>query len=71
MQILADELSNTSVKVNAINPGGTRTKMRASAFPAENAKNLKTPLDIMPLYLYLMAPEGKAIHGQCIDAQPK
>ncbi|NGN97073.1 YciK family oxidoreductase [Grimontia sp. S25] len=71
MQVLADELSNTTVKVNAINPGGTRTKMRASAFPAEDANNLKTPLDIMPLYLYLMAPEGKDVNGQCIDAQPK
>ncbi|PKF50850.1 YciK family oxidoreductase [Enterovibrio nigricans] len=71
MQVLADELSNTTVKVNAINPGGTRTKMRASAFPAEDANNLKTPLEIMPLYLYLMAPEGKDVNGQCIDAQPK
>ncbi|WP_028025210.1 YciK family oxidoreductase [Enterovibrio calviensis] len=71
MQVLSDELSNTSVKVNAINPGGTRTKMRASAFPAEEASKLKTPLDIMPLYLYLMAPEGVSVSGQCIDAQPK
>ncbi|MBE1275722.1 YciK family oxidoreductase [Enterovibrio baiacu] len=71
MQVLADELSNTSVKVNAINPGGTRTRMRASAFPGEDAKTLKTPEDIMPLYVYLMAPEGAAVNGQCIDAQPK
>ncbi|MBF8999634.1 MULTISPECIES: YciK family oxidoreductase [Vibrio] len=71
MQILADELSNTSVRVNAINPGGTRTDMRASAFPAEDPNTLKTPQDIIPLYVYLMAPEGQAIHGQCIDAQPK
>ncbi|MEZ9523052.1 YciK family oxidoreductase [Enterovibrio norvegicus] len=71
MQVLADELSNTSVKVNAINPGGTRTRMRASAFPGEDAKALKTPEDIMPLYVYLMAPEGVDVNGQCIDAQPK
>ncbi|MEZ8028800.1 YciK family oxidoreductase [Enterovibrio norvegicus] len=71
MQVLADELSNTSVKVNAINPGGTRTRMRASAFPGEDAKTLKTPEDIMPLYVYLMAPEGVDVNGQCIDAQPK
>ena len=45
--------------------------MRAKAFPAEDANTLKTPADIMPLYLYLMAPEGKAVNGQCIDAQPK
>ncbi|PCS22906.1 YciK family oxidoreductase [Candidatus Enterovibrio escicola] len=71
MQVLADELRNTKVKVNAINPGGTRTKMRASAFPAENINNLRTPADIMPLYLYLMAPEGIAVNGQCIDAQQR
>ncbi|WP_264877091.1 YciK family oxidoreductase [Vibrio agarivorans] len=71
MQILADEFSDSPIRVNAINPGGTRTAMRASAFPAEDADLLKTPLDIMPLYLYLMAPEGQSVHGQCIDAQPK
>jgi NAD(P)-dependent dehydrogenase (short-subunit alcohol dehydrogenase family) len=71
MQVLADELSDTSIRVNAINPGGTRTKMRAQAFPAEDPQSLKTPLDIMPLYRYLMAEEGRGVHGQCIDAQPK
>lgn len=71
MQVLADELEETNVQVNAINPGGTRTGMRAKAYPAEDVELLKTPLDIMPLYLYLMAPEGKAVNGQCIDAQPK
>lgn len=71
MQVLADELSDTSIRVNAINPGATRTKMRASAYPAEDSNLLKTPQDIMPLYTYLMAPESKNVHGQCIDAQPK
>ena len=71
MQVLADELSHSSIRVNAINPGGTRTTMRAKAYPAEDTLQLKTPLDIMPLYLYLMAPEGQAVHGQCMDAQPK
>ena len=71
MQVLADELSNTTIKVNAINPGATRTQMRANAFPAENANTLKTPKEIMPLYVYLMSEEGKNITGQCIDAQPK
>ncbi|SDH99921.1 NAD(P)-dependent dehydrogenase, short-chain alcohol dehydrogenase family [Vibrio xiamenensis] len=71
MQVLADELSDTAVRVNAINPGGTRTGMRASAFPAEDPNTLKTPADIIPLYVYLMAPESQTVHGQCIDAQPK
>ncbi|WP_047046711.1 YciK family oxidoreductase [Vibrio mexicanus] len=71
MQVIADEVTESNIRVNAINPGGTRTGMRAKAFPAEDAHLLKTPKDIMPLYLYLMAPEGKEVHGQCIDAQPK
>lgn len=71
MQVLADELSDTAVRVNAINPGGTRTGMRASAFPAEDPNSLKTPADIIPLYVYLMSPESQNVHGQCIDAQPK
>lgn len=71
MQVLADELADSKIKVNAINPGATRTGMRAKAYPAEDSSQLKTPLDIMPLYIYLMAPEGISVHGQCIDAQPK
>ncbi|RWX55331.1 YciK family oxidoreductase [Photobacterium chitinilyticum] len=71
MQVLADEMSNTNVRVNAINPGGTRTAMRAKAYPAEDSSRLKTPADIMPLYLYLMGPESKEVNGLCLDAQPK
>ena len=71
MQTLAHEMEGTNVKVNAINPGGTHTRMRAQAFPAEDISLLKTPKDLMPLYVYLMAPESVNINGQCIDAQPK
>jgi NAD(P)-dependent dehydrogenase (short-subunit alcohol dehydrogenase family) len=71
MQVLADELSNTNVRVNAINPGATRTSMRAGAYPAEDADTLKTPLEIMPLYLYLMSEQSQDLTGLCVDAQPK
>ncbi|MCW8344927.1 YciK family oxidoreductase [Vibrio sp. ZSDZ65] len=71
MQILADELSDTSIRVNAINPGATRTRMRAKAYPGEDANALKSPKDLMPLYLQLMDPTVTGINGQCIDAQPK
>ncbi|TDR06776.1 YciK family oxidoreductase [Marinomonas communis] len=72
MQLLADELENISnIRVNAINPGGTRTNMRAHAYPAEDPNTLKTPLDIMPLYLYLMGNDSADINGQSLDAQPK
>lgn len=71
-QMLADELMNTSnIRVNCINPGATRTSMRASAYPGEDPETLKTPEDIMPLYLYLLGPDSMGITGQSLDAQPK
>ncbi|WP_115718862.1 YciK family oxidoreductase [Gallaecimonas mangrovi] len=71
MQVLADENSKGPLRVNCINPGGTRTAMRAKAFPAEDPMTLKTPADLMPVYLYLMGPDSKDTNGQSIDAQPK
>jgi len=70
MQILADELeANTTIRVNSINPGATRTAMRASAYPGEDQKSLPAPEDIMPLYLYLMGPESRELNGQALNAQ--
>lgn len=70
MQVLADEYKSQSLRVNCINPGGTRTKMRASAFPQEDANKLKTPADLMPLYLYLMGDDSRRKTGMSFDAQP-
>ncbi|MFC3395626.1 YciK family oxidoreductase [Brenneria rubrifaciens] len=70
MQVLAEEYRHTPLRVNCINPGGTRTAMRASAFPQENPDKLKTPADIMPLYLYLMGDDSRRKTGICFDAQP-
>ncbi|MFN3898734.1 MAG: YciK family oxidoreductase [Alishewanella aestuarii] len=71
MQILADELDQTSLRVNCINPGATRTSMRAKAYPGEDAQKLKTPADLMWLYLYLMSDDSIGVTGQSLDAQPK
>ncbi len=70
MQVLADELDNNpNIRVNAINPGATRTQMRAFAYPAEPPENNPTPAAIMPLYLYLMGPDSRQVNGQSLDAQ--
>lgn len=62
----AAELANTSVKVNLINPGATRTQMRAKAFPGEDPETLPAPADLVPLFLELAAPNcdvsGEIIH---------
>ena len=70
MQVLADEYQNHHLRVNCINPGGTRTGMRASAFPTEDPQKLKTPADIMPLYLWLMGDDSRRKTGMTFDAQP-
>ena len=68
-KLLHEELENTSkIRVNIVNPGGTRTKMRAQAFPIENPMTLKTPEDLMPLYLYLMGEDSRAQKGQLFTA---
>ncbi len=71
MQTLADELENSAVRVNCINPGATRTAMRARAYPGEDANTLATPEEIMPLYLYLMADDSREENGNTFDAQQK
>lgn len=70
MQVLAEEYKQTNLRVNCINPGGTRTSMRASAFPDENPLKLKTPADIMPIYIYLMGDDSLRKTGSSYDAQP-
>ncbi|QQD22919.1 YciK family oxidoreductase [Oceanospirillaceae bacterium ASx5O] len=70
MQLLAEELENTSrIRVNCINPGGTRTGMRNAAYPAENPATVPTADTIMPLYLYLMSPDSIGTHAQSLDAR--
>ena len=68
-QMLAAENEHTPLRVNCINPGPIRTKMRLAAYPAEDRDTLKTPLDIMPTYIYLLGPDSQGITGQSIDAQ--
>jgi NAD(P)-dependent dehydrogenase (short-subunit alcohol dehydrogenase family) len=65
MQTLAEELQETTkIRVNSINPGATRTKMRAAAFPGEDPTTVKPPEDLMRDYLYLMDNASVGITGQ-------
>lgn len=71
MQTMSDEYPAKQLRINCINPGGTRTDMRADAFPEEDPLLLKTPAEIMPLFLYLMGDDSKNVTGESFDAQPK
>ena len=70
--IFTQETQNTTnLRFNCINPGGTRTNMRAHAYPGENPMSLKTPDDIMAGYVCLMSDASIGIRGQVVDLQPK
>ena len=70
MQVLADELDDEeNLRCNTVNPGATRTDMRAKAYPGENPNVNPLPEAIMPLYLYLMGPDSQSVNGQALNAQ--
>ena len=68
-QIFAKERHYPNVRFNCINPGATRTAMRAKAYPQEDPLSLVTPDSIMPAYLYLMGDDSLHMNGCSIDAQ--
>ena len=52
----AAECNGTNVKANALNPGPTRTRMRAQAMPGEDPMTLPAPEDLAPLIVELLSP---------------
>jgi NAD(P)-dependent dehydrogenase (short-subunit alcohol dehydrogenase family) len=70
--VLADELrGNSNVRVNALNPGATRTRMRLRAFPGEDAQSVTEPSAVTGPYLWLLGPGSRGVSGQSLDCQPK
>ena len=70
MQVLADELeNNTSIKVNAIDPGSVRTTMRSFAYPGENPNTLPSPDEITSGFLFLLGKDSRQYHGQIFLAE--
>ena len=59
VQIYAKEVAKTPIKVMAVDPGATRTGMRAQAVPGEDPMTLPHPSEIVP-YLVEMASPGFA-----------
>ena len=59
----ANEAMNTPLRVNAVNPGATRTRMRAEAMPGEDPKSLPTAREvaakILPLAYDDLTETGK------------
>jgi NAD(P)-dependent dehydrogenase (short-subunit alcohol dehydrogenase family) len=52
----AETRNVTAIRVMAVNPGPTRTRMRAQAMPGEDPLTLKTPEDLAPKIVQLCLP---------------
>ena len=63
----AQEMEETSVRVNLVNPGRIRTKMRAEAYPGEDPQTLPSADSIMDVFVDLAASDCTK-HGEVVDA---
>ena len=63
----AQEMEETSVRVNLVNPGRIRTKMRAEAYPGEDPQTLPSADSIMDVFVDLAAADCTK-HGEVVNA---
>ena len=63
---LAAELADgpPPMRVNTIDPGATRTRLRRQAYPAEDAGRLDPPEARTACYLWLLGPASRGLTGQ-------
>ena len=71
----AAEITKTNIKANLLNPGATRTAMRAKAFPGEDPASLPTPEYVatatLPLCLASCTSNGQIFsvtNGKLVEA---
>jgi NAD(P)-dependent dehydrogenase (short-subunit alcohol dehydrogenase family) len=67
VRIYAGEVARTRMRVNLLDPGIARTRLRARIFPGENPANLPSPESVAEAFLPLVLPECSR-HGEIIGA---
>ena len=67
IQIYASEVAHTPLKVNLLDPGRIRTKMRAIAYPGEDPNTLPTPESITNTFVAMAEPAFSRT-GQIVQA---
>jgi NAD(P)-dependent dehydrogenase (short-subunit alcohol dehydrogenase family) len=68
VRVYAEEIKQTKIRANLIDPGRTRTGMRATAYPGEDPLTLPTPDEIAEKFLPLALPDFDG-NGQIVKAQ--
>lgn len=70
MQTFADEVDGISnIKAVSLNPGGTRTAMRAAAYPAEDPASVPAPEAHTDLYVHLFSEGAPVPQGAQLDVR--
>jgi len=64
--MLAQEMAETSVRVNLVDPGPTLTALRKRVYPGENNSTLKLPDTVVPMYLWLLGQDSASTNGERI-----
>ncbi|KZZ83010.1 SDR family NAD(P)-dependent oxidoreductase [Bacillus sp. SJS] len=67
-QTWADELKDTGVRMNMVDPGEMDTEMHRTAVP-DCDYDLANPLDHLDIFLYLASNQSALINGQRFEAQ--
>jgi len=66
----AQEVGFTGVRVNILDPGATRSVMRAKAFPGEDPMTLKSPDEVAAMVVELLSPDATR-HGERVTYTPE
>jgi len=67
--VYADEIANTKIRANVVDPGPLRTALRARAFPGEKPESLPPPETATEAFVAL-AEVGCTRNGEVIAARP-
>lgn len=66
---LALEEAGRGIRVNAVNPGGMRTKMREDAYPEEDPESVPAPDEAVDVFLWLASEAAAGVTGQRFEAR--
>jgi NAD(P)-dependent dehydrogenase (short-subunit alcohol dehydrogenase family) len=65
--VYADEIANTNIRANLVDPGRLRTALRARAYPGEKPESLPAPESVTEVFVALAEPACTR-HGELIVA---
>jgi NAD(P)-dependent dehydrogenase (short-subunit alcohol dehydrogenase family) len=68
-QTWAEELADSEVRINWVDPGDMNTAMHRAAEPEEEPTQWADPKDVTEVFIYLASDASRDVHGQRFQAQ--